>query len=533
MSGSGKDDGRRFPGRAAGSTGRSSAQADLAALQARLRQAERLLAGRKQSPYDLPWYMVVGPRGAGKSAWLSGLGLPYDALRETVPGHPTATCDILIFQQAVVLDVSGRLIAQDADPSADRRAWTGLLRLLLDRRKRLPLSGVIAMLPVEAVEDAEEDRAGIGQAMRQRLAELATALGGRVPLYVVVTKLDEIAGTLPLLSTLHEQEADQVWGVTFAKRRPRIEDLHQAVTDLIRRLAGQVVLRQHHGLDARLAAALWSLPQSLAWLKRGLVALASGIAGVPSLVLRGIYLSPHAGAVQDDRGSSHIPFARDLFEAVILREAGLAVPPRKRGLLDWALAAAIILSVVGGAAGLTYVYARQRDALAAIERAAATLPSILGGLPQAPVADFDPAPVLPILAALDGLQRGIAAADIYLPPLPDRVATSRAAAVAAYLRGLEILLLPRLLLALERDLAEAPTGPAAEAYAALAVAPPAATGAMIAWLGTNPFPSLTQEDAQALARHAEILLRAATKPFSVDDWTLDRVATAGAGRGGS
>jgi len=533
MSSAGIREGRASTGDAGPHAGRSAAQMDLAALQARLRQAERLLAGRRQSAYDLPWYMVIGPRGAGKSAWLSGLGLACDALRESAPGHPTALCDVLVYQEAVVLDVAGRLFSHDADPSADRRVWTGLLRLLVERRKRLPLSGVIVMLPVEAVEDAEEDRAGIGDALRQRLTELAAALRGRVPVYLVVTKLDEIAGTLPLLSTLHEQEADQVWGVTFAKRRPRLPDLHQGVADLVRRLAGQIVLRQHHGLDARMAAALWSLPQSLAWLKKGLVALASGLTEAPSLLLRGVYLSPHAGAVRDERGSPHVPFARDLFETVILREAGLAVPPRKRGPFDWVLAAAIAATVLAAAAGLTYGYARQRDAMIAIEAAAASLPAIVGAAPRAPVADFDPAPVLPVLAALDGLQRGIAAADMHVPPLPDRIATSRAAAAAAYLRGLEVLLLPRLLLALERDLTEAPTGPAAEAYAALAVAPPDAAGAMAAWLGTNPFSGLTQEETRALARHAEILLRAATGPFAVDDWTLERVATAGAGRGGS
>jgi type VI secretion system protein ImpL len=532
MSRAGADNERRPSGRRETSAGRLAAQADLAALQALLRQAERLLADRRQSSYDLPWYMVIGPRGAGKSAWLSGLGLACETLRESAPRHSTAACDVLIYQGAVVLDVSGRLFSQDVDPPADRRIWAGLLRLLIARRERLPLSGLIVMLPIEAVEDAEEDRAGIGDALRRRMAELGAALRGRVPVYVVVTKLDEIAGTLPLLSTLHEQETDQVWGVTFARRRPRLQDLHQGVADIVRRLAGQVVLRQHNGLDARMAGALWSLPHSLAWLKKGMVALASGIAGAPTLLLRGIYLSPHAGALHADRGTPRVPFARGLFETIILREAGLAVPPRERGPLDWALAAAVVLAVLCSASGLTYVYARQRGAMIAIEAAAAALPPILGTLAQAPVADFDPAPVLPMLAALDGLQRGIAAADVYLPPLPDRIATSRAVAVATYLRGLEVLLLPRLLLALERDLAEAPTGPAADAYAALAVSPPSAAGPMLEWLGTNPFSGLTQEDAQALARHTELLLRAATRPFAVDVRTLDRVTTGGAARGG-
>ena len=47
---------------------RAAATEDVAAFGERLRQAERLLAARRQSLYATPWYLVIGPPGAGKSA---------------------------------------------------------------------------------------------------------------------------------------------------------------------------------------------------------------------------------------------------------------------------------------------------------------------------------------------------------------------------------------------------------------------------------------------------------------------------------
>ncbi|WP_428841324.1 type VI secretion protein IcmF/TssM N-terminal domain-containing protein [Cronobacter malonaticus] len=48
-----------------------------------------------------------------------------------------------------------------------------------------------------------------------RLEELRTTLGACFPVYLIVTKLDELAGFDAWFRHLTAQEREQVWGVTF------------------------------------------------------------------------------------------------------------------------------------------------------------------------------------------------------------------------------------------------------------------------------------------------------------------------------
>jgi len=494
---------------------RSTASEDVAALDDRLKQAERVLSQRRQSLYSTPWYLVIGPSGAGKSAWLSGLGLANDAIRESEAGMPTVTCDLLLYEEAVVLDVAGRLVTQDLDPEADRMAWAGLLRLLLKRRPRLPLSGVVVMVPASALAGAAADHRGVLAALRLRLGELGRMLGGRIPVYLIVTKLDAAPGTIAMLSTLDDDETEQVWGVTFTKAKPDREAQSAGFADLIGRLSEQVILRQHHGLDDRGAAGMWMLPRDLSRLGDGILQLGSSVVEAPSLALRGIYLSSHPASVHDTRGTARAPFARPLFETVMLREAGMAQRPRRGGLADWPHLIAAPLVALALAAGLAWAYGDQHDRLALAETTVDKIVASATALPLSPVADPDPAPVMPMLGALDWLRRGGAAPAI--SPWPFKAAKLRAAATTAYGQGLELMLEPRLLLGLEKAIvAEGRSGPTGQVYLALAADPPRAASLVSAWIAQTPFPSLTPEAKAEFARHTDTMLRSATRPLAAD-----------------
>ena len=75
--------------------------------------------------YDLPWYMIIGPPGAGKTTVLvnSGLNFPLaekfgkEALRG-VGG--TRSCDWWFTDQAVLLDTAGRYTTQDSNQQRRR-----------------------------------------------------------------------------------------------------------------------------------------------------------------------------------------------------------------------------------------------------------------------------------------------------------------------------------------------------------------------------------------------------------------------------
>lgn len=494
---------------------RSTASEDVSALDDRLKQAERVLAQRKQSLYSKPWYLAIGPTGAGKSAWLTGLGLANDAIREAEGNGPTVTCDVLLFEEAVVLDVAGRLVTQDLDPEADRMAWAGLLRLLLKRRPHLPLSGVIVMVPAGALVVTGSDNRRVLDALHLRLNELGGLLGGRIPVYLVVTKMDAAPGTIAMLSTLDDDETEQVWGVTFTKAKPDRATQEQGFADVVSRLADQVILRQHHGLDERGAAGMWTLPRDLSRLSDGLVQLGASVVEAPSLAFRGVYLSAHPGAVHDARGSARAPFARPLFEDVILREAGMAQPKRRGTVEGWPHLVAAPLVALAIAAGLAWAYGDQHERLALAEATVDKVVASVQALPLSPVTDPDPAPVLPMLGALDWLRRGGAAPA--LTPWAFKAAKVRTAAATAYGQGIELMLEPRLLLGLEKAIAaEGRGGATAQVYLALAADPPRAANLVGAWIAQTPYPSLTNEAKAEFARHVDTMLRSATRPLAAD-----------------
>ena len=97
--------------------------------------------------------------------------------------------------EAVLLDTAGRYTTQDSDASADSAGWAEFLNLLTKYRKRRPLNGVIVTLSAADLmtQTAAEREANVS-AVRRRLDELNRNLKVRLPIYVLVTKSDLVAG---------------------------------------------------------------------------------------------------------------------------------------------------------------------------------------------------------------------------------------------------------------------------------------------------------------------------------------------------
>ena len=116
------------------------------------------------SLYELPWYIVIGPPGSGKTTVLmnSGLGFPLaqkfgkEALRG-VGG--TRNCDWWFTDEAVLLDTAGRYTTQDSDSLADSAGWGAFLKLLCKYRRRQPMNGVLVALSAQDLLTMGEKRA--------------------------------------------------------------------------------------------------------------------------------------------------------------------------------------------------------------------------------------------------------------------------------------------------------------------------------------------------------------------------------------
>ncbi len=171
--------------------------------------------------YQLPWYMIIGAPGAGKTTALVNSGLQFPladkfgkAALRGIGG--TRDCDWWFTNEAVLLDTAGRYSTQESQQERDASEWHHFLGLLRQYRGRQPINGVIVTLSVsDLMTQSSEALQNQAIALRQRLMELHDRLGIRFPVYVLVTKTDLLKGFRSYFGALDKAQREQIWGFTF------------------------------------------------------------------------------------------------------------------------------------------------------------------------------------------------------------------------------------------------------------------------------------------------------------------------------
>jgi type VI secretion system protein ImpL len=256
----------------------------------------RLAGGRGNALYALPWYMIIGPPGVGKSTALlrSGLRFPFSADERTairgVGG--TRNCDWWFSDQAIILDTAGRYATEDDD----RKEWTAFLQMLRKYRKKQPLNGLLVAVGVDqlltaSAEELEELAAPIRARVDQVLADLEVS----VPVYLLLTKCDLVGGFTEFFGDLNRKTRAQVLGFTVP--------LDHAPADAERYFSEELDIlheRIKHQGSQRLASvrpqerdAAFSFPLQFGSIKDPLSRFAASLLGQnpyrESVKLRGVY----------------------------------------------------------------------------------------------------------------------------------------------------------------------------------------------------------------------------------------------------
>ena len=212
--------------------------------------------------YQLPWYVLIGAPGSGKTTALTRSGLRF-ALADQPGRHPmpamggTRDCDWWFSDEAVLLDTSGRYTTQDSE------AWLGLLDLLRRHRPRQPLNGVLLAVSSTDLLDLP-GTADQAQALRARLQELYSRLDMRLPVYVLVTQSDLIAGFDEFFATLDQTAREQVWGCTLPLDSTNPQALGPLLDALRQRLQDQLPTRLQSEPDLGRRGAIAGFDQQFA-----------------------------------------------------------------------------------------------------------------------------------------------------------------------------------------------------------------------------------------------------------------------------
>jgi type IV/VI secretion system ImpK/VasF family protein len=261
--------------------------------------------GSRRGMADLPWYLFLGAPGSGKTTALLHAGLrfplgdtPGDAALHRAGG--TRDCDWWLTDEAVLLDSAGRYATDDVE--ADRATWRGFLDLLRLYRPREPLHGVIVTLSVyDVLHWNNHEIARYAAQVRERLGEIQTRLGQKLPLYVLVTKTDLLAGFSEFFSALEPEQRAQVWGFTFERSEVHadparlVQRCDEECEILERRLYALLPSKLQEERDLQRRGALYRFPQQFRGLRPLIgtfldAAFGSGWTGERPLV-RGLYFT--------------------------------------------------------------------------------------------------------------------------------------------------------------------------------------------------------------------------------------------------
>jgi type VI secretion system protein ImpL len=536
---------------------------EVAALREKLTTALSLLrraSGTRGYLYEQPWYVIIGPPGAGKTTALLNAGLKFPLAAEMGQGAVagvggTRLCDWWFTEQAVMIDTAGRYTTQDSDAEVDRAGWEGFLDLLRRTRPRQPLNGVlVAIAAPDLAQASPAERLNHARAIRKRVRELTDKLGLRLPVYVLLTKVDLLTGFTEFFDDLDTEKRGQVWGETFDFKKDYgpagpVSQFASVMAGLLKRLDDRLIprLQAERGADRRVAIA--GFPAQFATLESPISEFLTEAFGGsrldPAPLLRGVYFTSgtqegtpidrltgvlsrafgvdqrRAPSLRPEKGRSYfLPgVLRVVFGEALLSGGGTAA--RNRSVVRIAAFAGLGLVTAGLAAALLLIRAGQMSEIGRVQAALDPYVQTASAQKLDPVRDGDLAPIAPLLDQARALPDAAAPGSFALG-LGQSGKLGQASG-ALYHHALERVLLPRLLLRLEGQMRDHLNDPnylyqATRVYLMLGGAGPLdrdlvqAWETQVDWPAAYPDPSLRA----SLGRHLQALLAAPLPPVSLD-----------------
>ena len=416
----------------------ASQQAEVSEIRSRLKEAlallRRITKKRFGYVYELPWYVIFGAPGSGKTTALtiSGLKFPLgDALgANSVQGiGGTRNCNWWFADEAILIDTAGRYTTQDDLNGAAKAGWEGCLNLLKKYRRSQPINGVLVTVSIGDVLTRK-----LRDSARRSAGDPAAPIGTRrvsTGPRAGLSRLDEGRSAYrfrQFFDGFSKTDREQVWGTTFELEESyKAENLPQRYQDefalLQERVGAMLIERLQQEPNGQMRGRIFRFPAELASLKERLhevlTELCAGSKLVKSPLLRGVYLA--SGTQIEETSTAKLRPAPQhttkllpsrLFKDVIFDEASLVARDKRLSRRQMILrrtapgVAAVLLAVV--LTSWTATYFQNASALARADERIEAYEQLARGVPVRDVSDADFLRILPALDNLRGVTTGFA-----------------------------------------------------------------------------------------------------------------------------
>lgn len=201
----------------------------------------------KEHRQSLPWYLVIGPEGSGKTSWIAQLSAQGASFEKT-----EAEVNFWLTQTGVWFDTPGRWMAGKGMSDSDQHTWHQLLQGLRQLRgARSVVNGVILCVDIDyLLRESLEERKRLAESIRERLIDTQERWGLTANVYVALTGLDKVVGANALLSQMDAKQLSQ--GIGFVLPFMGIDSVRndeqwrQALLEMEARVQTQVLYNAAH-----------------------------------------------------------------------------------------------------------------------------------------------------------------------------------------------------------------------------------------------------------------------------------------------
>lgn len=225
--------------------------------------------GNPNAAYQLPWYLVIGEKQSGKTTLLEE-GYSFTSLQQSETSEQdTCLINALLGEQAVTFDVNGLLINQPntddfGKPKLYSRLWLSFLDWLLEQRNRQPLNGIILTIDLHNFVSSSKDRQDeILSNLYQRISDVFKILQSKLPIYIVLTKLDLFYGFDAMYQKLDKHQRDNILGITFENDDLWSKDLELFWADWIENMNLSIPDMMLNSVDPSQRSALFSFSRQM------------------------------------------------------------------------------------------------------------------------------------------------------------------------------------------------------------------------------------------------------------------------------
>lgn len=208
---------------------------------------QRFLNSKHYKPLNsLPWYLVFGSPGNGKTTAILNSGLEPALLRQFDGKddnfQQTSNFGCYITEEAVFLEIKRYNKDDNPDSFANNIAWIEILKTLKQHKRGIPINGVIVAVQISIllVEDEIKIIERINT-IKKYIKDLYEQLGISFPIYLVFTKCDLIDGFLEYFNYCSVEEKEQAFGITLKVGEFQSGNIRQVISNYYDRLIKQLV----------------------------------------------------------------------------------------------------------------------------------------------------------------------------------------------------------------------------------------------------------------------------------------------------